>query len=409
MAVKKKFLMAVFFALSVILCGCGVQTESVPETTAVQAEAATVPTEPVPTETEAEHDIELYELDTSEYDFTFEKVLLRFDWTDMTFALKCFDGSVITGTVEKDEYDTICTYEGGRLILSWGLDDGKKYWMNTSYHDAEERNYAVDQVMFCPQTEGDLSCRFVLAEDQEQEIVADPEAVPLDSYKHTYSEYYNFHCWTEDGEESVGLGIRYYPMQEKWAFSISSEHIEVDYTENPDGTITFSRNGKHWNFHREGEDLYFDGGDTLIADNGVDPKASYYRKMDVPVGSVMYLRSMDYVYDALYILPGGTLEECYTAIQLDTKNQWIRIRCWDGKVLTGPYTIDDYGTYIQCQFEIPDYVGTRIAYINLHPSGHALSVTNPWMLEICPEELSEHNLFYLFPVQGVTPQEAIEE
>ena len=130
--------------------------------------------------------------------------------------------------------------------------------------------------------------------------------------------------------------------------------------------------------------------------------------MDVPVGTTFYLSNTDYVYDALYILPGSTLEECYAAIQLDTKNQWIKIQCWDGNVLRGPYTfIDNYNLY--CNFEVPDYVGTRTAYISLHPSGHALGVGNQWMLNIGPGEMNSYDYFYFFPVQGVTPQETIEE
>lgn len=70
---KRKILYAGILVLLLLLWGCSAKEEPVPETTAVQTEAVTVPTEPAPVETEAEHDIELYELDISEYDFTFEK------------------------------------------------------------------------------------------------------------------------------------------------------------------------------------------------------------------------------------------------------------------------------------------------------------------------------------------------
>ena len=114
------------------------------------------------------------------------------------------------------------------------------------------------------------------------------------------------------------------------------------------------------------------------------------------------------MYDALYILPGKNLEECYAAIQLDTKNQYIKIQCWDGKVLRGPYTfIDNYNLY--CNFEIPDYAGIRTAYITLTPNDHALGVSNGWMLNIGPGGLNGYDRFYFFPVQGVTPQEFMEE
>ena len=406
---KKKVLYTGILILLLSLWGCSVKEASAPETVTVQMEAANVPTEPVPTQTDAKHNIEIYELDTSEYDFTFEKVFLKFDWTDMTFVLKCFDGSVITGTVEKGKDNIICTYEDGRLILKQYLHNGEMVWENTNYSYDEERYYAVDQLMFCPQTDSVFSYRFVKAEDQEQEIIADPEVVPLDSYKHVLVERYYFHDVIEEQGEWTGYGmtIYHFPMQNKWSFTFDSRQTDVNHTENPDGTITFSYKGKKWNFHREEDALYFDSGDPLIADNGIDPKGAYsenYRKMDIPAGAAFDLFNTNYVYDALYILPGSTLEECYAAIQLDTKNQYIKIQCWDGKVLRGPYTfIDNYNLY--CNFEIPDYVGTRTAYISLCPSGHALGVGNGWMLNIGPEEITGNNYFYFFPVQGVQPQE----
>ena len=405
---KKRMMTVLCFVLAMCLWGCGTKEMSVPETTAVPTEVATVPTEPTPMETEAKHNTELYELDTSEYDFTFEKVLLKIDWTDMTFALKCFDGSVVTGIVERNMNNISCIHENGRLMLTQYLYNGKMVWGNTNYSYDEERYYAVDQLMFCPQTDIEFSYRFVRAEDQEQEIIADPDVVPLDSYKHVFAERYYFHDVIEEQGERIGCGmtIYHFPMQNKWSFVFESRQTDVDHTENPDGTITFSYKGKQWNFHREGDLLYFDGGDALIADNGVDSKESYYRKMDVPVGAAFYLSNTNYVYDALNVLPGSTLEECYAAIQLDTKNQWIKIQCWDGNVLRGPYTfIDNYNLY--CNFEVPDYVGTRTAYISLTPNDHALGVSNGWMLNIGPGEMGDR--FYFFPVKGVTTQETIEE
>lgn len=329
----------------------------------------------------------------------------------MTFTLKCFDGSVVTGTVEKGDNNIICANEDSRLILTQYLENGKMVWGNTNYSYDEGRYYAVDQLMFCPQTDIEFSYRFVKAEDQEQEIIVVPGIVPLDSYKHVFVERYYFHDVIEAQGERTGCGmdIYHFPMQNKWSFVFESRQTDVNHTENPDGTITFAYKGKTWNFHQEGDALYFDGGDPLIADNGIDPKGAhneYYRKMDIPAGAAFDLLNTNYVYDALYILPGKTLEECYAAIQLDTKNQWIKIQCWDGKVLRGPYTfIDNYNLY--CNFEIPDYVGTQTAYITLTPNDHALGVSNGWMLNIGPGEMGDRH--YFFPVQGVTPQEIIEE
>ena len=405
---KQKVLYAAILILLLTLCGCSAKESSVPETTVVQTEAVTVPTEPAPTQTEAKHNVELFELDTSEYDFTFEKVLLKIDWTDQTFALKCFDGSVVTGTAEKDSSKILLQHDNGRMILQPGIHNGKLTFENTGYNYTDTGDYEHDQLMFCPQLGSYLRYHFIFAEDQEQEIIAEPDMVPLDSYKHVFVKRYYFHDVIQEQGERIGCGmtIYHFPMQNKWSFVFESRQTDVDHTENPDGTITFSYKGKQWNFHREGDLLYFDGGDALIADNGVDSKESYYRKMDIPVGAAFYLSNTNYVYDALYVLPGSTLEECYAAIQLDTKNQWIKIQCWDGNVLRGPYTfIDNYNLY--CNFEVPDYVGTRTAYISLTPNDHALGVSNGWMLNIGPGEMGDR--FYFFPVKGVTPQETIEE
>ena len=413
---KQKVLYIAVLILLLTLCGCSAQEAPTPETEIVQTEAMTVPTEPTPMETEAKHNTELYELDTSEYDFTFEKVLLQFDWTDMTFALKCFDGSVVTGTVEKDKYNIICTHENGRLMLTKYLHNGKQVLGNTNYSYDKECYYAVDQLMFCPQIDSVFSCRFVRAEDRDQEIIAAPDAVPLDGYKRLYNEAFSFEERIPGKEDPAKydpciLYIRNYPLAGKWEFQYHTKanygSVEVSAVENPDGSICFSEGGKQWNFHREEDSVVFDGGSPLVAGNWNGIQEREYLEMEVPVGTEFRTFGIDYVYDALYILPGKTLEECYTAIQLDTKNQWVKIQCWDGQVLRGPFTYgDEYCNYIVFNCEVPDFrgMGTRTVQIDLRPNGHALCISNPWMMNICPDGLSETNSFYLFPVQGVTPQ-----
>ena len=410
----KKNMYILMAALSfLLLSGCGARQASVSENMTVWTEAATDSTEPVPTETEAAHIIELYELDTSEYDFTFGKVLLRFDWTDMTFALKCFDSSVVTGTVERKQDTIICIHEDGCLMLKQYIHNGERVLGSMNYDAETDRYLDVDQLMFCPQTDVVFSYRFIRAEDQEQPIIANSDAAPLDDYKNVFVEKYYFHDVIEEQGERIGcsMTIYHFPMQDKWSFVFESRQTDVEHTENPDGTITFFHKGRQWNFHLEGDTLCFDGGDPLIADNGIDPKGGNkenYRKIDITAGDAFYLQNTNYVYDALYILPGKNLEECYAAIQLDTKNQYIKIQCWDGKVLRGPYTfIDNYNLY--CNFEIPDYAGIRTAYITLTPNDHALGVSNGWMLNIGPGGLNGYDRFYFFPVQGVTPQEFMEE
>ena len=52
---KKRMMTVLCFVLAMCLWGCGTKEMSVPETTAVPTEVATVPTEPTPMETEAKH------------------------------------------------------------------------------------------------------------------------------------------------------------------------------------------------------------------------------------------------------------------------------------------------------------------------------------------------------------------
>lgn len=378
---------------------------------------------PIGTETRYKEEMKIrdgiYVLDTSEYDFTFDEVLMDIDLTEMTFTLKCFDGSVVSGTLRFEEDKLVCSHETGemwfRIVDTIRGNQGTLELYSTTVSYAKGGSTPTDQLMICPQTDIRLEYTFVYVDNQDKEIPAAPDVVSLDSYKYLYEEWYSFStAITDEQGETVYVQLRiwHYPMGKIWGFQRASQSIEIDYQENSDGSITFSQGGKQWNFHWEGDALCFDGGSQLIADNGVSEKESYYRKAEVPVGAIFDIQFSSYVYDALYILPGKTLEECYTAIQLDTKNQYVKIQCWDGRVLNGPFTYgDEYCNYIVFKCEVPDYtgMGTRTVQIDLMPHGHALCIRNPWMMSICPDGLSESNYFYLFPVQGVTPQEAIEE
>lgn len=404
---KQKVLYTAVLILLLTLCGCSAQEAPTPETKMVQTGAVTVPTEPAPTETEAKHNIEIYELDTSEYDFTFEKVLLRIDWTDMTFALKCFDGSVVTGTVEKGERDIICTHEGGRMILSQYYHNEKQVLGDMSFSYDAGRAYATDQLMLCPQTGYGLVYRFVYAEDQKQEIIADPEVIPLDSYKHLYKRSYEYRCYVtkEDGDKLCVFNIHHYPLEGKWEFKDASDGKAVTMEENSDGSIVFSQGNRQWNFRRDGEDLRYIGGSSLVA-TGYDANTQTYCEAEVPEGALFGSYEEDYLYDGLYILPYETLEETYAAIQIDTQNQYLWIHCYDGNQLEGHYTYE--GNYIRFQCEVTDpYFGMQIEDVELHPNEHGLHVWNEgvrdvWEILIGPGEISDSFLF--FPVQGVIPQ-----
>lgn len=380
---------------------------------------------PLGTETRYKEEIKLrdgiYVLDTSEYDFTFDDVIMDIDLTEMTFTLRCFDGHVVSGSLGFEEDKLVCTYEGGKMMFRINDtimgNEGELSLSSTTVSYATGGSVVTDQLMLCPQTDASLQYTFVYAEDREEEIVADPEAVPLDSYKHLYQETFRFYTPAigKDGQQDqhgYHFFIRHYPLADKWEFQLYTKpqvrSIEVAAEEGPDGNVTFSLDGKQWNFHREDNGLCFDGGSPLIVGNWSDVKGQNYYEMELAEGTLLDNTENDYVYDALYILPGKTLEECYAAIQLDTKNQWLKIQCYDGKVLRGPFTYgDEYCNYIVFECEIPDYVGMRETQIDLRPSGHALAVSNQWMLNIGPGEMGDN--FYFFPVQGVTPQEIIEE
>lgn len=382
---------------------------------------------PVGTETTYKEEIKLrdgiYALDTSEYDFTFDEVLMDIDLTEMTFTLRCFDGNVVSGTLSFEEDKLVCSHENGKMRFR--IDDtikgnqGALSLHSTTVSYATGGSVASDELMICPQTDIRLQYTFTYVEDREEEIIADPDIVPLDSYKHLYQETFRFYMPAigKDGQQDqhgYHFFIRHYPLAEKWEFQLYTKpqvrSIEVAAEERPDGSITFSLDGKQWNFHREDNDLRFDGGNLLIVGNWSDVKGQNYYEMELPEGTLLNNTDNNYVYDALYILPGKTLDECYAAIQLDTKNQWVKIQCWDGKVLRGPFTYgDEYCNYIVFECIIPDFVGTRTTQINLRPSGHALGVSNGWMLNIGPGEMNSYDDFYFFPVQGVTPQETIEE
>lgn len=408
---KQKILCTGILILLLTLWGCSAKEAPTPETVAAQTETATVPTQPAPTETDAKHNVEIYELDTSEYNYSFEKVLLRFDWTDMTFALKCFDGSVVTGTVEKGEREIICIHEGGRMILSEYYHNEKQVLGDMSFSYDAGRAYVTDQLMFCPQTDSGLIYRFLRAENQQQEITADPDADQLDSYKNLYKRSYEFRCYVtqKDDERLCVLNIHHYPLEGKWVFADASDTEAVAMEEKPDGGIVFSQGGNQWNFHLEGEDLYYDGGSSLIA-TGYDVNTQTYCTAEVPEGALFCAYEEDYLYDGLYILPYETLEETYASVQIDTKNQYLWINCYDGNHLEGHYT--DKGDYLQFPFEVVDpYFGTQIENVELHPNEHSLHVWNKgqkdvWELLIGPGEISDS--FYFFPVQGVEYQDLSE-
>lgn len=423
----RKRVTAIFCLICLLLCACHI-TDSEPASETEQIVVENVATElahtePTPTEPEGpklilvgDHDFKLYDgiyvLDTSEYGFEVDEVFLDINLADMTFTLKCFDGSVVSGILNIESENLICSYEGGQMLFGFlGMPDDASLNFYPYYGDM----ISVSP-MFCPQVDSSLQAEFFYAEDREDEIVADPEAVPLDSYKHLHSEIFYFEGRIPGKEDpadydACSLTVRNYPLERKWVFQHYRKsqygYVEVTAVESPDGSISFTQEGKQWNFHREGDSIVFDGGSPLTVGNWNGVKERAYLEMEVPEGATFNPGEKNYVYDALYILPGETLDEAYAGIQLDTKNQLVKIHCYDGEVLSGPYTYgDEYGDYyLMFSCEIPDYYGMRTANIMLIPNGHSLNVGNQWMLDIGPGDMGSR--FYFFPVRGVDYQENV--
>ena len=299
-------------------------------------------------------------------------------------------------------------------------------WHNANGYELTSTRYSPGigdipgvSLMLSPQLKNSMIYKFHYAEDQEQEITADPEAAPLDSYKHLYEDVFRFAApaYGEDGQVDqcpYHFFIRHYPLSGMWEFQLYTKpHLRsvlVEAAETPEGDITFSLDGAEWNFHREADGLCFVGGSPMIVGNWNDVTGQNYYEMELPTGTVIPRSDQSYLYDALYILPGKTLEEAYAGIQIDTANQWLRIQCSDGRVLKGPYTYGNEYTnsYLIFTCEIPDYVGTRTTEVMLRPSGHSLSISDQWMLKIGPGGMNTYDSYYFTPAVGVLPSEGSE-
>lgn len=328
----------------------------------------------------------IYVLDTSEYAFSFDEVLLDVDLTDMRLTLRCFDGNVVSGSLGFEEGYLVCSYPGGRLSFSVNDNTG-----GASLHSVTSGATASDQLMFCPQTDGSPYHKFFYAKDRTDELTVDPDLTPLDSRKQLMQETFIFQTGVESsqGEEvQCSLYIRHYPLTNTWEFQKEWQSTKVNGTENPDGSITLSLDGQSWRFHREDGCLFFDGGSALTANNW-PVEGETLVEVQLEPGAAFYNSKNSYIYDATYILPGASAEEPKAAVRLDPETQRVLIQCADGTLLEGPYVYS--GTTITCLFGLEDI------RVNLFPSGHALLVTNPWNLTIFPD--SEGGNTYFFPTQ----------
>ena len=331
----------------------------------------------------------IYVMDPSEYEQDFDEVLINIDLTNMTFALKCYDGYVVTGTMEFEagNYGSylVCRYEDGALAFNinnqWVRNDDGTDTVVTILHSTSTDTIPKGQLMYCPPGGGNYLDKFILAPERTDEIEADPDVVPLDSLKQLAQESYYFQAKVpEDPDFSCYLTISHYPLSGKWLLS-SKRGTRAEGTVNPDGTIVLTAEGSTWNFHWENDGLVFDGGDPLIARNAETAGPQY--EISLEAGTFLRPTDFDYLYDTTYTIPtwNGGYE---SALRLDHENQRVVILCADGSLLEAPFVWEDSG--ICC--------ATPGGTMRIYPRGHSLSVHVPWGMTIATSDSQSGSLTY---------------
>lgn len=335
----------------------------------------------------------IYVMDDSEYEQKFDEVLLDIDLTNMAFALKCYDGYVVSGDLEFEAGDyqahLICRYEGGALAFSiwdrWDRNDDGSIIHDPVLQGSSSATVPKGQLMYCP-PEGNYLDDFYFAPERDDEIVADPDVVSLDSIKTLTYEYFFFSqpVVADDYSDCYGLGIYHFVLPDVWEFHSNSRSVVVEAVETDDGRITFSYEGKTWNFHREKGTIVFDGGDPLIIPNEyVD---GYYSKQEMELipGTPFRYSDFSYLYDTLYIIPSwnGGYE---SALRIDRENQRLVFLCQDGSRVESPYYWEDDA--ICCV--------TADSTMRIYPRGHALSVHVPWGINIASGDSQSGSLEYI--------------
>lgn len=335
----------------------------------------------------------IYVMDDSEYEQDFDEVLIDIDLTNMTFALKCYDGYVVTGDLEFESgyhgSDLICRYDDGALAFSiydlWVRNDDGSEENVTVLSSTSTSTVPEGQLMYCP-PEGNYLDKFYFDPERDDEIVADPDVVSLDSRKTLTYERFYFSQNVDPGNssDSYGLGIYHFVLPDVWNFQSNSRSVQVEAVETDDGRITFSHEGKTWNFHRENGTIVFDGGDPLIIPNeyvdGYHPK----QEMELIPGTPFRYSDFSYLYDTLYIIPSwnGGYE---SALRIDRENQRLVFLCQDGSRVESPYYWEDDA--ICCV--------TADSTMRIYPRGHALSVHVPWGINIASSDSQSGSLEYI--------------
>lgn len=333
----------------------------------------------------------IYVLKTDEGGLPADQVLLDLDLTGRTFALKCYDGSVIRGTLEfQQNYDSCflaCRYDGGAIGFSahqrWTVGADGQDLQTTVLSDATYglENTIADERMYYPEQNG-VYYHFYHDPSRTDEITEDPDVVPLDSFKQVAQEAYGFQMPVpEDPETSCALYIYHYPLAEKWHFS-AKYGLELEGTEQPDGTITLTDGTQSWNFHRENNCLVFDSGDPLIARNWEVDGPQY--EMALEPGTRLTPNEFQYYYDTHYVALNQNGSWSWT-LKIDWENRRVCLANSGGYAFEGPLSYAPGGTWLRS--ELGD-TGLQIFF-----RGHGLEVKkySVWTPAAEPQE------FYFLP------------
>lgn len=363
---KRMILLFLTLAMIFSLFACGKQESAVPEEAAVTVPAASnTPTAGPSAETEAPPDSPLlqylhdgiYVLDASEVAIPFDEVLLDLDLTERTFALKCFDGNVVTGPLEFVEEYMYCWLEDGCIafhVLPYGQ-------LNVCYPENVGQSY----LMYCPQTAFHYAHTFHYAPER-KDVLTPSGSDSFESRKRLAVEKFAFTCPVEGVEKTFCyVSLLHYGAGDTWELLRGSEYTPLEAAEGPDGSLVLSTDGQQWNFHFENNGLVFDGGSSLEAYGEMSEGTPKYTVALKP-GDYFRPDSLHHLYDSFYVVSGedGSQE---AVLMLDTTYQRLLILCSDGSMLEAPYTYTAGGLYFP--------MGTHSSRLTF--AGHSLYMSTP--------------------------------
>ena len=308
----------------------------------------------------------IYVLDASDPPVSFDEVLIDINLTEMSFALKCYDGNVVKGSLEIEEGFLYCQYEGGCIafdIVGQGSD--------TTLYVCYPENVGQSYLMYYPQTEFHYAHQFRYAPMRTDVLSTSSSSDFFESKKNMAVGHYSFTCPVEGVDRTFCyLKLNHYGMTNTWELIRGAQYIPLEAEENPDGTLILSTSDMQWQFHRENNGLIFDGGSPLEAYGELVDGVPKYTVTLEP-GDYFRPDSFHYLYDTLYIVPSENGVQD-AALLLDKEYQRLIILSSDGSVLEAPYTVTDGGLYFP--------MGTHSSRLTF--GGHSLYGSNPHTLTI---------------------------